>query len=245
MGEAKRRAAMPPTVVYHHTSTLRTNLIWMSGVIDVEGRSPGALHPLMGEVRSDLAQRRPCRDFPPLAWFTSDIRIPGCLVASKMMVQPKAGGEMQDAATMVGADPVQMAHGMALNRVALGFPIEGSTILRWKDHPGYATREGQDLNESARDAGDDPTRWYVSAEPVDVMTASEIWTSGSIFQPKLVRQPGYLADVHRMVNLCRSTPGAYIPPTWIDDPVVMQMVDKSKRADLLADLKAQAEIRQS
>ena len=27
-----------PTV-YHHTSTVRTNLIWMSGVIEVEGKS--------------------------------------------------------------------------------------------------------------------------------------------------------------------------------------------------------------
>jgi hypothetical protein len=41
MGEAKRRRqqnSTPDRVVYHHTSTLRTNLLWMSGVIEVEGR---------------------------------------------------------------------------------------------------------------------------------------------------------------------------------------------------------------
>lgn len=49
MGEAKRRkmkeAELGP-VVYHHTSTLRTNLLWMSGVIELEGQSRRpAFHP--------------------------------------------------------------------------------------------------------------------------------------------------------------------------------------------------------
>ena len=38
MGAAKRKRQNRVPTVYHHTSTLRTNLIWMSGVIEVEGK---------------------------------------------------------------------------------------------------------------------------------------------------------------------------------------------------------------
>jgi hypothetical protein len=55
-----------PTV-YHHTSTLRTNLIWMSGVIEVEGKSKGVLHPQIGEIRTDAKVRRALKDFLPVA----------------------------------------------------------------------------------------------------------------------------------------------------------------------------------
>ena len=40
MGEAKRKRLADRAVVYHHTSTLRTHFIWMSGVIELEGKSP-------------------------------------------------------------------------------------------------------------------------------------------------------------------------------------------------------------
>ena len=35
MGQAKLKRSLPVSVVYHHTSTLRTNLLWMSGVVEV------------------------------------------------------------------------------------------------------------------------------------------------------------------------------------------------------------------
>jgi hypothetical protein len=40
MGEAKRKRLADRTVVYLHTSTLQTHFIWMSGVIELEGKSP-------------------------------------------------------------------------------------------------------------------------------------------------------------------------------------------------------------
>ena len=60
MGEAKKRrlAGTGKVIVYHHTSTLRTNLIWMSGVIDLEGLSPPVLHPHTGEIGNDALARR-------------------------------------------------------------------------------------------------------------------------------------------------------------------------------------------
>ena len=44
MGEAKRKSLAERTIIYHHTSTLGTNLIWMSGVIELEGKSPPVIH---------------------------------------------------------------------------------------------------------------------------------------------------------------------------------------------------------
>lgn len=71
MGEAKRRVAAgaynKPNTVFHHTSTLRTNLIWMSGVIDIEGRSPPVVHPRLGVLQGNPFGRRAFKDFPPVA----------------------------------------------------------------------------------------------------------------------------------------------------------------------------------
>lgn len=229
MGEARRRAALPVEIVYHHTSTLRTNLIWMSGVIDIEGRSEGCFHPLLGEIKTEVRARRAAVDFPPLAWFTRDIRIPKVLLESDMLVQPKEGGPPQYLSDMLGDEKMALIRkGFALHRVALGFPLAGSTIIPWPEHPGYFTGEGDTLNRTARDVGDDPNRWYVSDQPVDVLTASEIWTSGSIFEPRLERQPSYLPEVHRMVSMCRQFPGMYIGPTWASDPACQEMMAKSK-----------------
>ena len=73
MGQAKEKRKNAVPTVYHHTSTLRTNLIWMSGVVQVEGQSDGVLHPQLGRIDTDARIRRELRDFPPLAWFTSQI----------------------------------------------------------------------------------------------------------------------------------------------------------------------------
>jgi hypothetical protein len=204
----------------------------MSGIIDVEGRSEGIEHPLLGEVKCDVTQRRACIDFPPLTWFTDSTRIPGCLLSMDMLYQPKDGGPLCSAADHFGGDKRMMSNAMALHRVALGFQLAGSTIVAWKDHPGYSTGEGRDLNETARDAGDDPDRWYVSNTPVDLMTATEIWTAGSMFEPRLERSRGYLASVKEMVQLCRDAPGMEIAPTWLGNPTVQEMIRQSKASPL-------------
>lgn len=217
MGEAKRRqAATIRGTVYHHTSTLRTNLIWMNGVIDVEGRSGTGLrglvfHPQLGEIKTDANLRRSFNDFPRLAWFTSRIAIPQVLIKGRFLLQKKDTGGIID----LGVMPELMSHGMTLNRMALGFPVADVPIIRWQDHPGYSTGEGQELNESAHEAGDDPRDWWVSEVPVDVMAANEVWIASSITNPKLVRNPTYLQHVKQMVAMCREREDAYIPPSWL------------------------------
>jgi hypothetical protein len=113
---------------------------------------------------------------------------------------------------------------LALNRIAIGFPIASVPVIPWPNHAGYGTGEGLELNETAIEAGDDPTHWYVAEEPVDVLHASEIWSSSSMLKPKLSRLDWYLKDVHRMVRACREHEGTYIPPTWL----------KAEEAQLLA-----------
>ena len=223
MGEAKRRAGLPPKIVYHHTSTLRTNLIWMSGVVELEGRSKGAFHPQLGEIQTDVRARRACTDFPPLAWFTSSIRIPRCLLDAKFMLGRQDGMEVETN-IFEGVDKRALSNGVALNRVALGFLLERSSILPWRDHPGFSTPEGLELNQSARAAGDDPDHWYVSNVPIDVAASTEVWISRRIFEPNLEIQHEYLADVHRMVKLCRDNPGTYIPPSWLKPEEVDRLV---------------------
>lgn len=213
MGEAKKRRSQQPSVVYHHTSTLRTNLIWMSGVIELEGNSKGAFHPDLGEIQTDVTARRPCIDFPPLAWFSRSIVIPKCLQEGAFLIQPRSGGERTS--VDLGIDKRLLANGIALNRIALGFPLEGSPIVPWKEHFGYNTAEGRALNESARHAGDDPDLWYVSEEPIDVKSSTEVWISPSKLRPKLERHRQYLKEVHAMVDMCRAREGVYIPPSWL------------------------------
>jgi hypothetical protein len=149
MGEAKRRRLAVVPTVYHHTSTLRTNLIWMSGVIQVEGNSKGVMHPQLGEVKTEALFRRPMRDFPPVAWFTTRIEIPGILKRFALYLEDKNTGEIE----RVDLDQ-EMVNGISLNRVALGFRIGDIGVTPWPQHPGYFTAEGQELNETAREAGD-------------------------------------------------------------------------------------------
>ena len=104
---------------------------------------------------------------------------------------------------------------LALNRIALGFPVTTHGLMPWMAHPGYSTGEGRELNETAIEAGDNPEDWYVAENPIDILLATEVWSSASMLKPKLKRQDGYLKDVHRMVKMCRETKGIYIPPTWL------------------------------
>jgi hypothetical protein len=209
MGEARNRRLAGPKVIYHHTSTLWTNQIWMSGVIDVEGKARRAVHPEFGETGPAPGLRRSFKDFPPLAWFTTRIGVPNCLVNFRLLFVDTETGEVEE-------EPGdQLSHALALNRVALGFPLVGQMFVKWSDHPGYATAEGRELNDLARDLGDDPGDWYVSERPVDVLTAGEFWLSRSTFEPKLERFDVYLAEIHKMVTLCRTRKGAFIAPTWL------------------------------
>ncbi len=223
MGQAKLRRTNAVPTVYHHTSTLRTNLIWMSGVIQLEGQSEGVFHPALGEVLTDVSYRRPCLDFPPLAWFTTRTEIPGCLVVSQIVTVDKDTG----ARNHIDLKPEE-SNAVSLDRVALGFPVSEIPIVPWSEHPGYLTAEGQHLNQTARESGDDPDDWWVSEQPIDVLKASEVWVSTSMKRLKLQRSIRYLEDVKRMVKICRDNPGAYIPPTWLSPEKAQELVRQLK-----------------
>jgi hypothetical protein len=117
----------------------------------------------------------------------------------------------------LGETSTEITNAIALHRFAFGFRIADLGVTPWPDHPGYHTEEGQGLNESAREVGDDPDDWYVSEKPIDLLLMAEIWLSKSKYKPKLERNAGYLADVRHMVTLYRTTPGVYIPPSWLTE----------------------------
>jgi hypothetical protein len=72
-------------------------------------------------------------------------------------------------------------------------------------------RVGRELNETAREAGDDPNDWYVSETPIDVMKVSEFWSSRTVLNPRLQRSDSYIADIRRMVTMCRERDGVFSP----------------------------------
>lgn len=232
MGEAKRRreALAADPVVYHHTSTLRTNLMWMSGVITVEGDDTPVLHPKLGELKTDTKMRREMTDFPPLAWFTTQISPPRCLTDAPLLGINKDTG----AVITISSEPGSM-NAVALNRIAIGFRLADVALIRWPDHPGYLTDEGRALNESAREFGDNPDDWYVSEAPVDLMQACEIWTAASIMKPKMRRAPEYLPQMKAMVKACRETEGVFIPPSWLPTDKAAAVVKRSGLPVLTAD----------
>jgi hypothetical protein len=223
MGEAKRRrlAGTDKVIVYHHTSTLRTNLIWMSGVIELEGLSPPVLHPHMGEIRNDALARRKLKDFPRLAWFTTQISVPEVLVQASIQFIDKTTG----LAKTIDLDK-DLGNALALHRVAIGFPAADISVIPWPEHAGYNTDEGRELNETAIAAGDDPRDWYVSEQPVDVLKSTEVWTSASMLKPRLQRRDAYLKDMHNMVRMCRAQK-VYIPPSWLTPEQARLLASKS------------------
>lgn len=196
--------------MWHHTSILRTNLIWMSGVIDLEGRSKGVVHPALGEIITDASKRRAMLDFPPLAWFTTEITVPNCLRDFNVYGKDRVTGQVKPVEIEASA-----VDALVLNRMALGFTMDSIPVVPWPDHRGYTTAEGRDLNDAAREVGDDPDKWFVAEEPVDVMKVTQVRGSKSISSLKMERMDEYVAEIRRMVTLCRQNPGAYIPPTWV------------------------------
>lgn len=210
MGEAKRRQGKPVDTVYHHTSTLRTNLIWMSGVIELEGRSEGAFHPVLGEVKVNALSRRALNDFPPLAWFTKQSSRPKCL-AGQIQFVDKVTGEVRQI-----LDDEVASKALTLDPIALGFRLAGSTIVPWRDHSGYTTDEGAELNRTAIEWGDNPDDWYVSEQPIDLMTVVELWRWVRGPTPRLVKADAEtLLALKKMIHNVRTTPGAYVPPSWL------------------------------
>jgi hypothetical protein len=219
MGEAKRKNMQPVRTVYHHTSSLRTNLIWMSGVINLEGQSEGVFHPYLGEIITNAQMRRGMVDFPPLAWFTTETYTPNCLMTIRISGKRKDTGEVVDFRELRQVE----ARALLMKRLALGFPTADVPVVPWPEHPGFNTAEGRDLNETARDVGDDPTRWWVSDVPLDVMRATEVWTDRSSLDRKLYPLDKYLPEIRKMVTACRTTAGVYIPPSWLPEGQAKQL----------------------
>ncbi|HEX8625866.1 MAG TPA: hypothetical protein VF782_12445 [Allosphingosinicella sp.] len=211
MGEAKRRRAEQAQLIYHHTSSLRTNQLWMAGVILPEGKMPAVLHPKLGEIQTDAFLRRAMVDFPPVVWLTRRIEVPNCMLQTGLRFADKETG-VERGRSEAGAD---LSNAIALNRLALGFRIADVSVVPWPEYPGYSTAEGQELNESAREVGDDPDQWFVSEEPIDLLAMAEIRVSRSIARPKLERSDRYLGEVKALIQRCRDTPGAFVPPSWL------------------------------
>ncbi|MFL6846459.1 MAG: hypothetical protein ACJ8ER_16450 [Allosphingosinicella sp.] len=211
MGEAKRRRAEQAQLIYHHTSTLRTNQLWMAGVILPEGKMPAVLHPKLGEIQTDAFLRRAMVDFPPVVWLTKRIDVPNCMLQTGLRFADKTSGADRGRAD-AGPD---VSNAIALHRMALGFRIADVPVVPWPEHPGYLTGEGRELNDSAREVGDDPDEWWVSDQSIDLLAMAEIRVSSSIVRPKLERNEQYLGEVKRMVQQCRETEGVFIPPSWL------------------------------
>lgn len=200
-------------MIYHHTSVLRTNLLWMAGEIRPEGTTSEITvpHPhLPHGVRCPPANyRRALVDFPAVVWFTTRVDVPGCMRVILAVVTDKDGNSHEEDLDRATGDA------FTWKRVALGFRVADIAVVPWPDYYGYNTGEGRDLNETAREAGDDPADWYVAEGPIDLMAMTEIRLASSVMNPKLERSDQYLVHVKRMVQTCRTTPGTYIPPSWL------------------------------
>lgn len=195
--------------IYHHTSILRTNLIWMAGVVEVEGRQGVPLHPVLGEVQTDIRFRRALKDFPAVAWFTRNVNVPGCLKDHSVYFQDRTTGE----STCMSLDRMT-ANGITLRRMALGFPAAAIPVVKWNEHYGYATAEGRELNETAIACGDDPDDWYVAETAVPLKHMTEIRAAKGINDLKMVRNPEYHSQIMALLARMEVEP-AYIPPTWM------------------------------
>ena len=220
MGEAKRRAAARAAdpIIYHHTSTLRTNLIWMAGSVLVEGQGRTPLHPVLGEVQSDPRYRRAMSDFPAVAWFTTDINVPQCLIQHSIFLKdPKTGNVVEK---WLNKDE---AAAISLERVALGFRIADIKATPWPSYPGYDTPEGAVLNDTARDVGDDPNKWYVTEHSVDLDHMTEVWLPKKRYDLKLIQSDKYLGEVRKLIAMCKSRSDAYVPPSWLTEKEARQL----------------------
>lgn len=209
MGEAKLRRSKSGKIVYHHTSTLRTNLIWMSGYLLPEGEMQPAIHPVLGRVETNGYKRRAMNDFPPLIRFTVKADVPKTLLRSQIILTNNEG--QSEAIDLEEAE----INAISLDRIAVGFDVDEIGAIRWTDHRGFATAEGGELNTSAVEAGDDPSDWWVTESPVDLMLVKAALASKSRSKPRMERADWYIKDIKRMVAMCRERTGVFIPPSWM------------------------------
>jgi hypothetical protein len=240
MGDAKRRRAVP--IVYHHSSVVAQNLMWMQGELLPGGPEPVEVpHPRIAHFRigGAEAERRACKDFPPLVWFTSRIKIPACLrKLTKLVIYAKdqsvfESEEFQRDLAILDEEyrklsTEDLTNAYRWNRTALGFPLTSIPAVRWCDYPGYGTPEGKDLNETAIEAGDNPRDWYVSETPIDIMQMTEFWASRSVWNPQLEKLKDYVRDVKVLVEMSRAAQECgkklFIPPSWMNQDDAVKMV---------------------
>jgi len=216
LGEAKRGAERERRMIWHHTSILRTNHLWMSGFILREGENPPVIHPHIGNLHSDAGFRRPMKDFPALVWLTRSIEVPGCLLSGTILMTSPDGEVYRHELTK------NESAALSLRRLALGFDPYDVGAIAWRDYYGYDTPEGQELNETARQVGDDPDLWFVAENRMDIAMCQSVRIAKTDTNLKMIKSDRYLAEVKRMVQLCRSTPGLYIPPSWISQEMAQK-----------------------
>ena len=218
--QAKERRAAASQMVYHHTSTLHTNLIWMSGAIEVEGHSEPVLHPHLGTLQGDIRFRRACDDFPTVAWFTTDLNVPKCLIQTSLFFKKP---DSADAIEMSIDAPV--ANAISLRRMALGFRLTDIPVVPWRNYYGYNTPEGRQLNDTARASGDNPDVWYVSELRVSLDQMIEIRVARSIQNLKMERRDDYLEKLRPMLELIKREK-VYVPPTWLSREDASLLADR-------------------
>jgi hypothetical protein len=109
-------------------------------------------------------------DFPPVAWFTTEIAIPKCLTNMTLLLKHNDTGEVigENDFEDFGLTGRAAADALALDRLALGFNIKDIPVMPWPDYHGYHTSEGRELNATEREYGDNPNHWYVAEQPVDL-----------------------------------------------------------------------------
>ena len=183
--------------------------MWMSGFILPEGENPPTVHPHIGNLHSDAGFRRPMNDFPPLVWFTRSVEVPGCLTSGAILMKSPDGEVYRHELSR------SEAAALSLRRLALGFDPSEIEAIPWNEYYGYTTPEGQELNKTAGEAGDDPDLWFVAESKADIGLCRSVRIAKSDTDLKMIKNDQYLTEVKRMVHLCRNTPGAYIPPTWM------------------------------
>jgi hypothetical protein len=98
--------------------------------------------------------------------------------------------------------------------MALGFRVEEIPVIAWPEHYGYATPEGALLNETARDCGDDPDRWFVAEERINIDKMCEVRVAKSRQDLKMIRRDDYLAKLKPMLAQLKMEK-AYVPPAWL------------------------------
>jgi hypothetical protein len=179
------------------------------GAIEIEGQQEAPLHPQLGIIYTGLRFRRPCKDFAPVAWFTTEISVPKCLVQSSLFLKKEDSSE-----TLEIPMSKVLSNGIALHRIALGFPASEIPVKPWPHYYGYATPEGQALNETARASGDEPDHWYVSEERVGLRHMSEIRIAKSMQDLKMKRNDEYLCQIKKLLAALKDE-RVCVPPAWL------------------------------